>query len=79
MNDLLNNTILLVLNRNWPASNVRRPQDVFGQMAMKVATGLDSESDSHVRPVTGDERLTLVIRPPDNAVQAVCGSIRVRR
>ncbi len=36
MNDLWNKTIVLVLNRNWQAINVRTPQDAFCQMATKV-------------------------------------------
>jgi hypothetical protein len=33
MNDILNKTIVLVLNRNWQAINIRTPQDAFCQMA----------------------------------------------
>ncbi|NIP95566.1 MAG: HNH endonuclease, partial [Akkermansiaceae bacterium] len=41
MNDILNKTIVLVLNRNWQAINVTTPALAFGQMATDVATGLD--------------------------------------
>jgi 5-methylcytosine-specific restriction endonuclease McrA len=82
MNDILNKTIVLVLNRNWQAINIRTPQDAFCQMATNVATALDIEfgDDTRaeaLRPVTWDEWITLPIRPQDNAVQTVRGAIRV--
>ena len=43
MNDILNKTIVLVLNRNWQAINIRTPQEAFCQMATNVATALDIE------------------------------------
>jgi hypothetical protein len=52
MSDILNKTIVLVLNRNWQAINIRTPQDAFCQMATNVATALDIEGESHIRPVT---------------------------
>jgi 5-methylcytosine-specific restriction endonuclease McrA len=45
MNDILNKTIVLVLNRNWQAINIRTPADAFCQMATNVATGLDIAFD----------------------------------
>ena len=45
MTDILNKTIVLVLNRNWQAINIRTPADAFCQMATNVATGLDIEFD----------------------------------
>jgi 5-methylcytosine-specific restriction endonuclease McrA len=77
MTDILNKTIVLVLNRNWQAINIRTPQDAFCQMATNVATGLDIEGENHIRPVTWAEWLTLPIRPQDNAVHTVRGPIRV--
>jgi len=52
--NILNKAIVLVLNRNWQAINVRTPQEAFRMMATNVATGLEiefeddsgSESDS---------------------------------
>ena len=38
MAELLNTTIVLVLNRNWQAIDIRTPQDAFCQMATNVAT-----------------------------------------
>jgi len=77
MNDILNKSIVLVLNRNWQAINVRTPQDAFCMMATNVATGLDIEGENHIRPVTWDEWITLPIRGHDNAVHTVRGAIRV--
>ena len=37
MSDILNKTIVLVLNRNWQAINVRTPQEAFCMMATNVA------------------------------------------
>jgi 5-methylcytosine-specific restriction endonuclease McrA len=77
MTDILNKTIVLVLNRNWQAINVRSPQEAFCQMATNVATALEIEGESFIRPVSWDEWITLPIRPQDNAVQTVRGPIRV--
>jgi 5-methylcytosine-specific restriction endonuclease McrA len=77
MNDILNKSMVLVLNRNWQAVNVRTPQEAFCMMATNVATGLEIEGEHHIRPVTWDEWITLAIRPQDNAVQTVRGPIRV--
>ena len=82
MSDILNKNIVLVLNRNWQAINIRTPQDAFCQLATNVATALDIElgdgdsAQAH-RPVTWDEWITLPIRPQDNAVHTVRGQIRV--
>ena len=77
MNDMLNKSMVLVLNRNWQAVNVRTPQEAFCMMATNVATGLEIEGESHIRPVTWDEWITLPVRSQDNAVQTVRGPIRV--
>ena len=77
MSDLLNKTIVLVLNRNWQAINIRTPADAFCQMATNVATALEIDGENHIRPVTWDEWMTLPIRDGDNAVNTVRGAIRV--
>src|SRR3954466_14781078 len=59
MSDILKKAIVLVLNRNWQAINIRTPQDAFCQMATNVATALDIEGDEHIRPVQWDEWITL--------------------
>jgi 5-methylcytosine-specific restriction endonuclease McrA len=45
MTDILNKSIVLVLNRNWQAINIRTPQEAFCMMATNVATALDIEFD----------------------------------
>lgn len=77
MNDILNKSIVLVLNRNWQAINVRSPQEAFCQMATNAATALEIDGASHIRPVPWDEWITLPIREQDNAVLTVRGAIRV--
>ena len=77
MSDILNKTVVLVLNRNWQAINIRTPADAFCQMATNVATALEIEAENHIRPVTWDEWITLPIRNGDNAVHTVRGAIRV--
>jgi hypothetical protein len=82
MTDILNKTIVLVLNRNWQAINIRTPQEAFCQMATNVATALDIEMGADLRaqalrPVTWDEWITLPIRDGDNLVRTARGPIRV--
>ena len=57
MSDILTKTIVLVLNRNWQAINIRTPANAFCQMATNAATALDSELGDGtrveaLRPVT---------------------------
>ncbi|PWU08365.1 MAG: HNH endonuclease [Verrucomicrobia bacterium] len=90
--NILTKAIVLVLNRNWQAINVRTPQEAFCMMATDVATGLDIEFDGEtgsldprpstldprsIRPVTWEEWLTLPVRDQDEAVHTVHGQIRV--
>jgi len=82
MNDILNKNIVLVLNRNWQAINIRTPQDAFCQMATNVATGLDIELGDDrgaqaLRPVSWDEWITLPVRDGDHAVCTARGAVRV--
>lgn len=77
MNDILNKTMVLVLNRNWQAINTRTPADAFCQMAANVATALEIGGEQEIRPVTWAEWITLPIRTGDYAVRTVRGEIRV--
>ena len=77
MNDILNKSIVLVLNRNWQAINVRTPQEAFCMLAGNVATALEIDGENSIRPVLWDEWITLPVRPQDYAVQTVRGPIRV--
>ena len=75
--NILTKATVLVLNRNWQAINVRTPQEAFCMMATNVATALEIEGDSQIRPVEWAEWITLPIREQDNAVHTVRGPIRV--
>jgi 5-methylcytosine-specific restriction endonuclease McrA len=77
LTDILNKTIVLVLNRNWQAINIRTPQEAFCMMATNVATALEIEGEDNIRPVKWEEWITLPIRSEDNAVHTVRGPIRV--
>ena len=77
MTDILNKTIVLVLNRNWQAINIRTPADAFCQMATNVATALEIDGENSIRPVMWDEWITLPIRDSDHAVLTARGPIRV--
>jgi 5-methylcytosine-specific restriction endonuclease McrA len=82
MSDILNKNIVLVLNRNWQAINIRTPADAFCQMATNTATALDIELDDDasaeaLRPVKWDEWITLPVRDGDNAVRTAHSVIRV--
>ena len=46
-------------------------------MATNVATALDIEGESHIRPLTWDEWITLPVREGDYAVRTARGAIRV--
>jgi 5-methylcytosine-specific restriction endonuclease McrA len=56
MNDILNKTIVLVLNRNWQAINIRTPADAFCQMATNVATALEIEVEDPAESERGSFR-----------------------
>lgn len=80
MSDILNKSIVLVLNRNWQAINIRTPADAFCQLATNAATALDielGEDAPNLRPVQWDEWITLPVREGDNAVRTARGAIRV--
>ena len=77
MTDILNKTIVLGLNRNWQAINIRTPQEAFCQMATNVATALEIDGENPIRPVTWDEWITLPVREGDHAVRTARGAIRV--
>lgn len=77
MSEILNKTIVLVLNRNWQAINIRTPQDAFCQMATNAAMALDIEGLEHIRPVKWEEWITLPVREHDTFVRTARGAIRV--
>jgi 5-methylcytosine-specific restriction endonuclease McrA len=82
MNDILNKNIVLVLNRNWQAINIRTPADAFCQLATNAATALDIELGEGsraqaLRPVRWEEWITLPVRDGDQFVRTARGAIRV--
>ena len=76
MDDILNRPIVLVLNRNWQAINVRTPQQAFVQMATDVATALNIDGENMV-PARWAEWMKLPVRENDYAVCTPSGLIRV--
>jgi len=76
MDDILNRPIVLVLNRNWQAINVRTPQQAFVQMATDVATALNIDGENMV-PARWAEWIKLPVRENDYAVRTPSGLIRV--
>jgi 5-methylcytosine-specific restriction endonuclease McrA len=77
MSSILNKSVVLVLNRNWQAINVRTPQEAFCMMATNAATGLEIEGEDCIRPVKWDEWIQLPIRASDQLVRTARGQIRV--
>lgn len=75
MSDILNKNIVLVLNRNWQAINVRTPAEAFCQMATNAATALDIDGDTML-PVKWDDWLRLPVRETDHAVMTSRGPVR---
>jgi 5-methylcytosine-specific restriction endonuclease McrA len=64
MTDILNKTIVLVLNRNWQAINIRTPQEAFCMMATNVGTALEIEVEDSAELERGS------FRPPHSALRA---------
>ena len=76
MDDILNKPIVLVLNRNWQAINVRTPQQAFVQMATDVVTALDIDGEAMV-PVRWAQWITLPVREGDDGVRTPRGLVRI--
>ncbi len=77
VNGILDRPVVLVLNRNWQAVNIRTPAEAFCQMATGNATGLDIDPEMGMRPVKWDEWLELDVRDWDAAIGTPRGLIRV--
>lgn len=73
---LLDQSVVLVLNRHWQAINTRTPAEAFCQLATGAVTALDVSGDS-IRPVTWAEWLALPVREGDRAIRTVRGAVRV--
>jgi hypothetical protein len=79
MSDILNKTIVLVLNRHWQAITIRTPKNVFFQMAMNAATALDIEGESHIRPATWDDWITSYCVRAALPIHGKISSVRPRK
>ena len=80
MNDILERSTVLVLNRHWQAIAARTPADAFAQMMTGAACGLDIDSASgQLVPVrTWAEWMALPVRAGvDRFVRTVRGPVRV--
>ncbi len=79
MNDILEKSTVLVLNRHWQAIAARTPADAFAQMMTGAACGLDIDtSDGALTPVRSwPEWMKLPVRPGDRFARTVRGAIRV--
>ena len=77
MSDILNKTIVLVLNRNWQAIHVKTPAEAFCMLASGAATALDVQGDDAIVPVCWDAWLNLPVRECDQSVQTPRGAVRV--
>ena len=54
MNDILNRSTVLVLNRNWQAIHVKTPAEAFCMLATGAATAFDVQADDYITPVRSD-------------------------
>ena len=77
MNDILNKSTVLVLNRHWQAIHVKTPAEAFCMMATDAATALDMQDDDFMPPVRWDDWLKLPVRERDHAVNTPRGPVRV--
>lgn len=76
MKPILQQSTVLLLNRNWQAIHVKTPAEAFCMMAAGSAKGLDVRGDGSVVPVCWDEWLKLPVRDGDRAVTTPRGAVR---
>ena len=76
MNDILNKSTVLVLNRHWQAIHVKTPAEAFCMMASDAATALDIAEGNFV-PTKWSDWLGLPVREHDSAVKTPRGQVRV--
>ena len=74
---ILNQNIVLVLNRNWQAINIKTPAYIFCQMATDVATALDIKGSDWMVPTKWDDWMRLPVREEDLSIGTAHGIIRV--
>ena len=76
MNDILNKTTVLVLNRHWQAIHVKTPAEAFCMMASDAATALDI-ADGNFLPTKWSDWIALPVRDCDRSVKTSHGPVRV--
>ncbi|MGB8170492.1 MAG: HNH endonuclease [Chthoniobacteraceae bacterium] len=76
MNDILNKSTVLVLNRHWQAIHVKTPAEAFCMLSSDAGTALDM-SDGNFLPTKWSDWLKLPVREHDNAVNTPRGPVRV--
>ena len=74
---VLHKNIVLVLNRNWQAINIKTPAEVFCQMATDVATGLDIQGEDWMVPTKWEDWQSLPVREDDFSLGTPHGPVRV--
>jgi 5-methylcytosine-specific restriction endonuclease McrA len=74
---VLDKNVVLVLNRNWQAINIRTPAEAFCQMSTDVVTALDIRDDLSMIPTKWEEWKRLPVRENDFSVGTAHGPIRV--
>lgn len=77
MTALINQPIVLVLNRHWQAVHVCAPSHAFCQMVSSAATALDIARDGAIRPVSWQEWFELPVRAGDHSVRTSRGLVRI--
>lgn len=77
MNPILHKNIVLVLNRNWQAIDIKTPAEVFCQMATDVATALDIQGSDWMVPTKWEDWRRLPVRESDFSIGTSAGPIRV--
>jgi 5-methylcytosine-specific restriction endonuclease McrA len=77
MTDILNKTVVLVLNRHWQAIDMRTPVEAFSMLASGAATALDMKPNEYMEPVKWQDWLLLPVRDGDFSIGTVRGQVRV--
>jgi hypothetical protein len=75
MNDILNKSTVLVLNRHWQAIHAKTPAEAFCMIATGAITALDVRGDDYITPVRWDDWLKLPVREHDNGVNTSRGPV----
>lgn len=73
---VLQQNVVLVLNKAWQAIHVKTPQEAFVMLAGDAATALDIDGES-ITPVSFDKWLLLRVREQDRSVMTMRGPVRV--